>query len=112
MILGLQKENPLIFSNQDRKQQITFFGVDFFIDSEQRVWLIEVNHGPYFPIESDHDLQQSLCEVFWRLRGYNFVMPAKKAGMTDFYFIAPLASLDDFLKSDFCFDYDHHQHSY
>lgn len=75
LILGLKKANPTIFTNQDKKRQIALFGVDFIVDSEQGVWLIEANHGPCFPIESNHDLQQSLYENFWRKVVGNFVHP-------------------------------------
>lgn len=73
LILGLQKANPTIFTNQDKKRQIALFGVDFVVDSDQKVWLIEANHGPCFPIEPDHDLQKSLYEGFWRQVVENFV---------------------------------------
>lgn len=75
LILGLKKANPTIFINQDKHKQIALFGVDFVVDSDQHVWLIEANHGPCFPVEPDHDLQKSLYEDFWRKVVTNFVRP-------------------------------------
>lgn len=75
LILGLQKAHPFIFSNLEKKRQLALFGIDFLVDSDQGVWLIEANHGPCFPVEPDHDLQKSLYADFWRQVVKNFVQP-------------------------------------
>ena len=43
-----------------------FLGLDFMLDAMERVWLLEVNHGPCFPTEADHPLYQKLYQVFWQ----------------------------------------------
>ena len=40
--------NPL-----KRKNSFEFFGFDFMIDEDFRVWLIEVNTNPYIGIHND-----------------------------------------------------------
>jgi tubulin--tyrosine ligase len=43
-----------------------FLGVDFMLDAMERVWLLEVNHGPCFPTEAEHPLYQKLYQDFWQ----------------------------------------------
>ncbi len=87
LILALQNQHPTIFTNTDAKRKLALFGVDFIVDSDQRVWLIEANHGPCFPVESDHDLQESLYAEFWRKVVKNFVQPiASKTSLKEFLY--------------------------
>jgi Tubulin-tyrosine ligase family len=46
--------------------QFALFGVDFMVDASERVWLIEMNHGPCFPTEDEHPLQQKIYHGFWQ----------------------------------------------
>lgn len=43
-----------------------FLGVDFMLDSDKRLWLLEVNHGPCFPVTNEHPLFETLYQPFWR----------------------------------------------
>lgn len=49
-----------------KKPLLAIYGFDFIVDSMQKVWLLEANHGPCFPIDSDHILQAHLYDKFWR----------------------------------------------
>jgi hypothetical protein len=60
-------------SNKGR--QLAIFGFDFIVDRDMRVWLLEANHGPCFPIEENHPLQQHLYQDFWQALIKEFVMP-------------------------------------
>jgi hypothetical protein len=40
-------------------------GFDFLLDEQMTLWLIEVNHGPWFPTTEPHNLQSHLYEQFW-----------------------------------------------
>ena len=43
-----------------------FLGIDFMVDASERVWILEVNHGPCFPTEEDHPLYEKLYKGFWQ----------------------------------------------
>ncbi|MGL5741478.1 MAG: hypothetical protein ACRCXC_02460 [Legionella sp.] len=46
---------------------IACFGFDFLVEAEgNRVWLLEVNHGPCFPVEDSHPLFHVLYRPFWQ----------------------------------------------
>jgi|GEM_PF-671173 hypothetical protein len=42
-----------------------FFGFDFILDTHNKLWLLEVNHGPCFPISENHPLQYGFYDGFW-----------------------------------------------
>lgn len=70
---GLQKKYPVnILENNISK--LAIFGMDFIVDAEQKVWLIEANHGPCFPTSKTHDLYESLYSDFWHSLIENFVL--------------------------------------
>lgn len=48
------------------KNRHGFLGVDFMLDENKRLWLLEVNHGPCFPTATEHPLFESLYRPFWR----------------------------------------------
>ncbi len=48
-----------------KEDALAIFGFDFMMDSDYKMWLLEVNHGPCFPIEPHHPLQKPLYESFW-----------------------------------------------
>lgn len=50
---------------QDKHPRIGCFGVDFMVDANERLWLLEVNHGPCFPTDTSHPLYQKLYAPFW-----------------------------------------------
>ena len=45
------------------------------LDDQDKMWLLEVNHGPCFPIESHHPLQEILYQKFWQSMIDQFVLP-------------------------------------
>jgi hypothetical protein len=56
--------NPL-----KRKNSFEFFGFDFMIDEDFRVWLIEVNTNPYIGIHNDSmkDLLPSMLSGLFKI---------------------------------------------
>ena len=71
---GLESAFPHAFVAQ-KERTFAVFGFDFMLDSQQRAWLLEVNHGPCFPIEEHHPLQQTLYRSFWEAMVQKFVLP-------------------------------------
>lgn len=61
--------------NTPKERTFALFGFDFMLDDMQRVWLLEVNHGPCFPVEEDHPLQASLYQDFWEGVLEQFILP-------------------------------------
>lgn len=61
------------FSHKDRTFAV--FGFDFMLDDQDKMWLLEVNHGPCFPIEPHHPLQEILYQKFWQSMVNQFVLP-------------------------------------
>ncbi len=41
------------------------FGIDFMVDASEKLWLLEVNHGPCFPTDTLHPLYVNLYAPFW-----------------------------------------------
>jgi hypothetical protein len=74
IINGLQQLYPQAFINEKRST-LAIFGFDFIVDSEMRVWLLEANHAPCFPINDEHPLQKSLYSDFWQAIIASFVVP-------------------------------------
>ena len=76
IIDALRVGYPKAFIQQKYEEsKMAFFGFDFIVDSEFRVWLLEINHGPCFPIHPDHVLQKFLYQGFWRAVIENLVFP-------------------------------------
>ena len=71
---GLEDAFPYAFTAQ-KERTVAVFGFDFMIDNQQRAWLLEVNHGPCFPIEAQHPLQKSLYHPFWKAMLQQFILP-------------------------------------
>ena len=71
---GLQKEHPEGFMCK-KQRTLAIVGFDFMVDSAMRVWLLEANHGPCFPVNQDHPLQKKLYEGFWKALIACFVYP-------------------------------------
>lgn len=70
--------------------KLAFLGVDFMVDAYERVWLLEVNHGPCFPTVDTHPLYEKLYQGFWQSVVDEIVLPkfsGIKKPLTEFIFI-------------------------
>lgn len=74
LISALEQEFPAVFRDSGQRK-IAIFGFDFLIDNTGRLWLLEANHGPCFPVEADHPLQQHLYAGFWQALIRSFIEP-------------------------------------
>jgi len=74
LMSALQQLFPTAFMSQG-KQAIALFGMDFMLDDAGKIWLLEANHGPCFPVDADHPLQSWLYDGFWAALIQNFVKP-------------------------------------
>ena len=74
---ALQKKQPQAFTDS-KKPTFAIYGFDFMVNENMRVWLLEANHGPCFPIEDDHPLQPYLYRDFWKAFINDFVLPVVK----------------------------------
>lgn len=45
--------------------RFALLGVDFMVDADERLWLLEVNHGPCFATSKTHPLYEGLYTSFW-----------------------------------------------
>ncbi|MGQ3891653.1 YheC/YheD family protein [Legionella sp. CNM-4043-24] len=77
LIAGLRARYPAAF-DPNQPDALALFGVDFIVDEQGRVWLLECNHGPCFPISDEHSLQAHLYRDFWRALVNCFVIPMAK----------------------------------
>lgn len=57
--------NPWIKANKENRRKYGILGIDFMIDADKRLWLLEVNHGPCFPKNDEHPLYDKLYRPFW-----------------------------------------------
>ena len=55
-------------------QTLGLFGVDFMVDAQKKLWLLEFNHGPCFPVQANHSLQRELYQPFWQKLVSQFVV--------------------------------------
>jgi tubulin--tyrosine ligase len=77
LMQGLHKQFPEAFVCHQQRT-LAIFGMDFIVDHDERVWLLEANHGPCFPVGDDHPLQLKLYHAFWQALITNFVLPIAK----------------------------------
>lgn len=75
VITSLNKNFYMNCKKNNKKIAFSFFGFDFLLDENLKLWLLEVNHGPCFPKESLHPLQQPLYQDFWAAVIEEFVLP-------------------------------------
>lgn len=73
-IKGLQQQYPAAFICRT-KRALAIYGFDFLVDNHGRLWLLEANHGPCFPVEDEHPLQSYLYRDFWQDFIASFVEP-------------------------------------
>ncbi len=71
---ALEQAFPNAFIVQ-KDRTFAVFGFDFMLDDQEHMWLLEVNHGPCFPIEPHHPLQETLYLNFWQAMVAQFVIP-------------------------------------
>lgn len=57
-------------------KKIEFFGFDFIMDDLGKLWLLEINQTPDCPIDSEHELMESLWFPYWTHIVNDFVLPA------------------------------------
>jgi len=54
------------FKNNDLKpNSYAILGCDFMLDSNKKLWLLEINHGACFPVNNQHPLFESLYKPLW-----------------------------------------------
>lgn len=70
----LQTRFPPAFQCGDQRK-IALFGVDFLADDTGRIWLLEANHGPCFPVDDAHPLAKHLYHDFWRGLVGSLILP-------------------------------------
>ncbi len=76
VLQGVKTEHPAAFRRvKHQKSTLALFGFDFMLDAEERVWLLEANHAPCFPVDPHHRLQRSLYQDFWVAVVSHFVLP-------------------------------------
>ncbi|KTD18090.1 YheC/YheD family protein [Legionella jordanis] len=73
ILKALKREYRHAFDCQ-KNPALAIFGFDFLVDEEQRLWLLEANHGPCFPREDNHPLQTHLYDNFWQALIQGFVI--------------------------------------
>jgi hypothetical protein len=74
IITGLKNKYSNSFICKNRRE-LAIFGFDFMVDSDMRVWLLEANHGPCFPMTEEHPLQKILYYDFWQSFIVSFITP-------------------------------------
>lgn len=57
------------------EKAFSIFGFDFILDDDLRLWLLEINHCPWFPTTTEHVLQRHLYHDFWQMIGDTFILP-------------------------------------
>jgi len=77
LMQGLQQMHAPAFQKEKRRK-LAIFGFDFLMDENKKVWLIEANHGPCFPVGDHHPLQEYLYYDFWQAFIKSFVLPIAK----------------------------------
>ncbi len=68
-----QKFQDLLASNHP--DHFALLGFDFMVDKNEKVWLLEINHAPCFPVNDDHPLQKSLYDPFWTALVNEIIQP-------------------------------------
>ena len=57
---GMKTINPSFLIKKDQEpEKFDIFGYDFLLDSENKLWLLEINHRPCFPTDQNHELSSS-----------------------------------------------------
>ncbi len=64
-IQAFAKTSPQYFAPSPIKA-FDILGFDFLVDDTLKIWLLEINHGPWFPTTEPHVLQSHLFDAFWQ----------------------------------------------
>jgi len=73
---GMETINPGFLIKKDQEpEKFDIFGYDFLLDSENKLWLLEINHRPCFPIDNNHELSTPLFNQFWDDIYKKYVIP-------------------------------------
>lgn len=83
VIRGLKQQYPQAFIETEARN-LAIFGFDFMLDADEKVWLLEVNHCPCFPVEETHPLQTPLYHAFWQAVVDEFIMPLARSEKNPF----------------------------
>ena len=84
LVIALATSFPQAFNPSERK--LAFFGLDFMLDASGKVWFLEANHGPCFPMERHHPLQAHLYQKFWQEVVHCFIHPLISAERSETIF--------------------------
>jgi hypothetical protein len=79
---ALKQRHPLAFVCA-KKRTLAIIGFDFMLDTDERVWLLEANHGPCFPTDPEHALQKNLYHDFWQAFITSFAFPIARKQAVD-----------------------------
>jgi len=71
---AINKTRPGFLANEGTSK-FAVFGYDFILDDQLKCWLLEINHGPCFPKDEKHILQEHLYHAFWEAVVSNFIIP-------------------------------------
>ncbi|ARG96362.1 hypothetical protein [Legionella micdadei] len=74
IVKGLRRLYPQAFIS-GKLRTLAIYGFDFLVDDHGRLWLLEANHGPCFPVSDHHPLQSYLYYDFWQDFIASFVEP-------------------------------------
>lgn len=66
----------------EKPPQLAIFGFDFMVDNTERLWLLEANHGPCFPVDFNHPMQTFVYQSFWQQLIINFLNPIAQGNNT------------------------------
>lgn len=76
------RQRFLAYPRSNTPRQLAIFGMDFLPDASGKLWLLEANHGPCFPKDTSHPLQNELYEPFWNAFIDDFILPiARKTAL-------------------------------
>lgn len=74
-LLGRLMQTYAAVFHPKQSPRLAIFGFDFIADANHTLWLLEANHGPCFPISTEHPLQSYLYDRFWQNVISQFIAP-------------------------------------
>ena len=64
--------------------------MDLMLDHDEKLWLLEANHGPCFPVSSDHPLQLPLYQGLWESMLIELLEPLAVKRSPELFKLKPL----------------------